>query len=438
MKKENITVDNSLIEFDDNIKKLNKLNDVIEDEIAKLDKSYERVDKEIIQSFEIKREKLNKEEKDLKEKLKTEVTKIKEKLELNLSKLKNLSNISDKIKKGVKTLENEYTNKNKVLSYISKINKNTKEMRILFKELMKNIKISYKEEENIIKYEEYYFNGILIPQNIKFKDIGIINFRVFWDIDNIKNLNMDNKEIKYKIEIRKENEKFKQLNAENNTNYFIDKLEKNTNYEIRICSVYKNIISNWSKIYKIKTNNLPIDNIILNETKERNEYLNKLYEWSGYNKFELFYRGTRDGSDSNIFHNKSDNQRPTLCLFKNDKGNIFGGYASISWKSSGSWQSANNCFLFTLTNIYNTAPTKFPNTDSNRSVQHCSGIGPVFGGCELYISNNYLHNNDSYSNFGSNYYQDILGKGYSIFTGDSNTTSIRIKEMEVFKLLKNI
>ena len=196
LKKENITVDDSLIEFDDNIKKLNKLNEVIEDEIAKLDKAYERVDNETTQSYEIKREKLNKEEKDLKEKLKTEVTKIKEKLELNLSKLKNLSNISDKIKKGVKTLENEYTNKNKVLSYISKINKNTKEMRILFKELMKNIKISYKEEENIIKYEEYYFNGILIPQNIKFKDIGIINFRVFWDIDNIKNLNMDNKEIK--------------------------------------------------------------------------------------------------------------------------------------------------------------------------------------------------------------------------------------------------
>jgi len=30
---------------------------------------------------------------------------------------------------------------------------------------------------------------------------------------------------------------------------------ENTNYEIRICSLYKNIISKWSEIYKVKTAN---------------------------------------------------------------------------------------------------------------------------------------------------------------------------------------
>ena len=78
---------------------------------------------------------------------------------------------------------------------------------------------------------------------------------------------------------------------------------------------------------------------------------------------ELLYRGTRDGSDSNIFHDKCDNQGPTICLIKNDKGNIFGGYASISWTSdNGSYKSANGSFLFTLTNIHETDPTKYPNT----------------------------------------------------------------------------
>ena len=46
---------------------------------------------------------------------------------------------------------------------------------------------------------------------------------------------------------------------------------------------------------------------------------------------ELKQRGTRDGGDNNNFHNKCDNQGPTLILCKNDKGNIFGGNASISW-----------------------------------------------------------------------------------------------------------
>ena len=48
---------------------------------------------------------------------------------------------------------------------------------------------------------------------------------------------------------------------------------------------------------------------------------------------KLIYRGTRDDSDCNSFHNKCDNQGPTLILGKNEKGNIFGGFASISWTS---------------------------------------------------------------------------------------------------------
>ena len=434
LKKENITIEDSMKEFDNNIQKLNKLKELVENEMTKIDKAYETADKETTKSYEIKREKLNKEENDLKEKLKTEVTKIKEKLEISLSEINNLAKICEKIIKGVKELENEEKNLNKTLSYVSKINKSEKKMRNLFQELMKNMKISYVEEESKIKYEEYYFNGIPIPQNIEFKEIRNNSFKVFWNIENIEKLNIDNKEIKYKIEIRKENEKFNQINAENNTNYLIDNLDKNTSYEIRICSVYKDIISNWSKTYKIKSKNLNIDSIILVELEKGNEYVNKLYEWSGYNEFELIYRATRDGSDSNIFHNKCDNQGPTICLVQNDKGNIFGGFTSISWENSGSYKYADNCFLFTLTNIHNTSPTKFPNTDSSKSVQLSSSYGPIFGGMELCISNNFLNNSDSLSYFGEYYYKDILGKGHSIFSGEENNKYFKIKELEVFKL----
>ena len=59
----------------------------------------------------------------------------------------------------------------KILAYISKINKNDKEMNAFFNTLMRNIKISFEEKENRIKYNEYFFNGFPFPKEIEFKDI---------------------------------------------------------------------------------------------------------------------------------------------------------------------------------------------------------------------------------------------------------------------------
>ena len=46
----------------------------------------------------------------------------------------------------------------KILTYVSKINKNEKEIKKLNDTLMRNIKINFEEKENKIKYEEYFFN----------------------------------------------------------------------------------------------------------------------------------------------------------------------------------------------------------------------------------------------------------------------------------------
>ena len=172
-----------------------------------INNTYEKIDKETKAFFELKREKLKKEEENLKEQLKTEVTKIKEQLEINTSEVDNLIKINEKLKKGINSLKKEENNMIKILSYVSKINKNQKEMRKLFQQLVKNLKISFIENESTIKYEEYYFNGIPIPKNIEFKEIGTNSFKVLWNIDNINLINIDKKEIKYKLEIRKENSK---------------------------------------------------------------------------------------------------------------------------------------------------------------------------------------------------------------------------------------
>ena len=147
LKKENLTINKSTKEFDDNMQKLTKLKNEIEDEMIKIDKAYEKVDNETTKSFKLKRDKLNKEEEDLKDKLKLEVTKVKEKLENYLSQVNNLFKSCEKIKKGILSFQKEARNIIETLSYISKINKNQKEVDLLKGALMKNLEIHFNEKK---------------------------------------------------------------------------------------------------------------------------------------------------------------------------------------------------------------------------------------------------------------------------------------------------
>ena len=323
----------------------------------------------------------------------------------------------------------------KKLNYISKINKNQKEMKSLFQQKMKNIKISFDEKENNIMFKEYIFNGLQAPKDVKFRDINHDSFKVLWKIDDIKKNDIDNKQIKFKVEFKKEDDN-KFISAyEVSDNYCIIKnLDEETNYEIRICSLYNNIMSVWTKTYKIKTEFL--DSIILNKNEKKKEYINKILEWTGLKRMDLLFRGTRDGMNSYEFHNKVGNKGKTICLFLNDKGNIFGGYSSIPWTSNGGSKTANDCFLFTLSNIHNTQPTKFPYAQ-DRSVYQSINYGPIFGsGNDIEINKDFGKKNSHIANFPHSY-RDTLNKGKSIFTGDFNNSNnyINLKEIEVFELL---
>ena len=334
--------------------------------------------------------------------------------------------------KGIKIFKEEDNQMIKKLNYISNLNKNQKEINLLFQKFMKGLNISYNQD--VINYEEYYFSGLPIPKDIKIYDITGNGFKVSWKIDDIQKDNMSNKQIKYELEIKKENDKFKSIYNGTDDNYTINNLDENANYEIKVCSIYNNIKSNYSEIYKIKTDIL--DSIILNKNERKKEFIDKILEWSGTKSMKLIYRGTRDGMTSKDFHNKCDNKGKTICLFLNDKGNIFGGYSSIPWTSNGGNEADEDCFIFTLTNIYNTEPTKFPYL-KDRSVYHSESYGPLFGGgSDLGLGSNFISSNGSWSSFPYSY-KDILNKGKSIFTGDLNNDNsyYLLKEIEIFETL---
>ena len=258
-----------------------------------------------------------------------------------MSQLNNEIKLNEKINKGFKKLQSEQNNllsdNNLItnLSYISKQNKNKKEIKNILEKKIKSLTFYYSENENNIKYNEYFLNANFIPKNIEIKIINYFTINVSWITENNNLISI--------VEIRKENGEFKNIYKGNNTNCKITNLEININYEIRICNSIDNLICQWSELKKIKT--CDFDSIILKNTKKENEFIHKLIEWSGYNKMELIYRGTRDGMNSSAFHQKCDNKGETITLYKNDKGNIFGGFATLPWSNKGSYKNAPNSFI---------------------------------------------------------------------------------------------
>ena len=132
LKKENINIKDYIKEFDESAKNVITIKDKIENEIKKINELYEKMELETTESFKLKHDKLKEEEKVMKDKLDNEVTTIKSKLEEYLSLANSLIRNYEKINKGIQGLNKEGQNNNinllKNLTYISKLNKNQKEM----------------------------------------------------------------------------------------------------------------------------------------------------------------------------------------------------------------------------------------------------------------------------------------------------------------------
>ena len=230
------------------------------------------------------------------------------------------------------------------------------------------------------------------------------------------------------------------------TNYTFNNLENNMNYEIRIATYigplnYFPLFSQLSDIFEFKTPDYS-NSIILKESNKEAEFMNQLKEWISFQKLELLFRASRDGMTYNNFYNKCNEQGPTIVLIKNKKDNIFGGYASVSWNNKNKQIDhfrAPNTFLFSLTNIYNSNPTKFPCPDPNYAVRNYIGCGPAFGsGTDLGIQEDINKRCGKGWSWFPHTFKDTLGKGKSIFTGDldNNNCIFEVKEVEIFRIIK--
>jgi hypothetical protein len=278
--------------MDKNKEIMNKIIDLknkIENEINKINALYDKAFDDMNLFFKKEKEKLSneqidnnnlnkyelllKKENDMKDKLQFEITKTKEQLENNLSLVNEEIRINERLNKGINKLKSDKNLENnifRILTYISEINNNYKKLQIISKKKIKNLKISFKEEQNNILYEEYYFNGISIPQDLEFGDIAYNSLNLTWKINHINNINIDNKQIKYKVEMGKNNEPFIEVYVGKNLKCNINDLEPNTNYKFRICCLYNDIMGDWSEIKEIKTKNFDFDSFLKKQNNFRN------------------------------------------------------------------------------------------------------------------------------------------------------------------------
>ena len=81
------------------------------------------------------------------------------------------------------------------------------------------------------------------------------------------------------------------------------------------------------------------------------EDLHLFTEWLDYPnfKFNLLYRGSRDGYNSKAFHTLCDGKSKTLILIKSwEHEKVFGGWVSVEWQDCGAYLEDPEAFIFSV------------------------------------------------------------------------------------------
>ena len=142
-------------------------------------------------------------------------------------------------------------------------------------------------------------------------------------------------------------------------------------------------------------------------------------------KWKLIYWASRDGFGAKDFHYHCDYKPNTLTIIKTENGNVFGGFTTAEWDTSGENKEDRNAYLFVLISNKN-APAKFEIVkDTNEAINCLEDYGPVFGRNDLCIANNSNSNEES-SSEKLEVFSDVK---FSL----TDTETFKVKDIEVFQ-----
>ena len=273
-------------------------------------------------------------------------------------------------------------------------------------QFLKTLKFELMINDNILSIK---FNIFLPNGNSQLIELKLKKY--FNDKDNIiQNLYEENIYLKSEINFLKEDNKklWEEINnlkkiLQNNQNQNQNAKDKNNdNFDSKIVSK-ENI------------------NFILNYINEND----KLFSFKSLN---LLFRGSQDGDDTKLLHEKCDLKKNILILIKSDKNKIFGGYCKIGFKSqkTAEYKIDNNCFLFSvdLKKIY-------PVIENTKPICYIdSSFGLSFYSC-LVFYNGFMNNKKGIVCTENNKYFTGFLNNYEMNDGVQH---FKCKELEIFQL----
>ncbi|PKY46736.1 hypothetical protein RhiirA4_461689 [Rhizophagus irregularis] len=117
-------------------------------------------------------------------------------------------------------------------------------------------------------------------------------------------------------------------------------------------------------------------------------------------KFQLLFRGSRDGFTAKKFHEICDNQSNTITIVKvKDSTEILGGYNPIEWNSDCCYRATKDSFIFSFRNSddiesYILSRVK----DEQRAIYNSNDFGPSFDYGLILINDSGLCGKNYYEN----------------------------------------
>ena len=147
-------------------------------------------------------------------------------------------------------------------------------------------------------------------------------------------------------------------------------------------------------------------------------------------KFDLLYRGTRDGDNTVNLHKKCCVYKNVIIFMKSEEGKKYGGFTNIGWETRdiGKWEYPidDNAFLFSLDNkkIFRAKKGKNKMCWINSDQYGLSFYGT------LMFYNHFITAKNTH--FGSDLEQNFMDCHISDF--NSGKLSCKFSELEVFKI----
>lgn len=158
----------------------------------------------------------------------------------------------------------------------------------------------------------------------------------------------------------------------------------------------------------------------------------QLSSWFGKEcHLKLLYKISRDGGSPQTIHNLCDNKGPTVTIFYNTDNNVYGGYLSDSWRSTGSWCADKSSFLFQLYSNFKWQPNMFPLIKEKKfNVFFAANHGPAFDNLlsfegDIQKTSNYYEMNTE-KLFDGSYYVTGSANPKSIANGHNNVADLEV------------